>query len=75
MTLLEKLQFLALIIFHYLIWKIERIAFYLNIRRRSKFKINGSFDSPEKVFSINFTKTNTKFCFILHYGTVIVTSF
>ena len=26
------------------------------------FWINGSFGSPEKMFSINFTKANTKFC-------------
>ena len=26
------------------------------------FWINGSFGSPEKRFSINFTKANTKFC-------------
>ena len=26
------------------------------------FWINGSFGSPEKRFSINFTKVNTKFC-------------
>ena len=26
------------------------------------YGINGSFDSPEKKISINFTKVNTKFC-------------
>ena len=31
------------------------------------FGINGNFDSPEKTFSINFSKANTKFCFSLHY--------
>ena len=30
--------------------------------------INGSFGSPEKKFSINFTKANTKFCLSLHYS-------
>ena len=30
------------------------------------YGINGSFDSPEKKISINFTKVNTKFC--LHYN-------
>ena len=30
--------------------------------------INGSFGSPEKKFSINFTKENTKFCLSLHYN-------
>ena len=33
------------------------------------FGINGSFGSPEKKFSINFTKANTKFCLSLHYNT------
>ena len=32
------------------------------------YGINGSFGSPEKKFSINFTKTNTKFCLCLHYN-------
>ena len=31
------------------------------------FGINGSFGSPEKEFSIYFSKANTKFCFSLHY--------
>ena len=26
------------------------------------YGINGSFESPEKKFNINFTKLNTKFC-------------
>ena len=30
------------------------------------YGINGSFGSPEKTFSINFTKANTKFCLIWH---------
>ena len=30
--------------------------------------INGSFGSPEKKLSINFTKANTKFCLRLHYN-------
>ena len=30
--------------------------------------INGSFRSPEKNLSMNFTKANTKFCFRLHYN-------
>ena len=29
---------------------------------------NGSFGSPEKKFSANFTKANTKFCLISHYN-------
>ena len=32
------------------------------------FGINGKFGLPEKKFSINFDKTNTKFCFSLHYN-------
>ena len=32
------------------------------------FRIDGSFGSPEKKFSINFTKWNTKFCLSLHYN-------
>ena len=31
------------------------------------FGINGSFGAPEKLFSINFSKGKTKFCFSLHY--------
>ena len=31
------------------------------------FGINGSFGSPEKKISINFTKANTKLCLSLHY--------
>ena len=33
------------------------------------FRINGSFGSPEKKFSINFRKVNTKFCLSFHYDT------
>ena len=32
------------------------------------YGINGSFGSPEKKFSINFTKANTIFCLSLHYN-------
>ena len=32
------------------------------------YDINGSFDSPEKRFSINFSTVNTKFCFSLYYN-------
>ena len=31
-------------------------------------RINGSFGSPEKKISINFSKSNTKFCLSLHYN-------
>ena len=30
--------------------------------------INKSFDSPQKKFSINFSKARTKFCLTLHYN-------
>ena len=30
--------------------------------------INRSFGSPEKKFSINYTKANTKFCLSLNYN-------
>ena len=41
--------------------------------RKNKFLVlregvNGSFGSPEKKFSINFSKSNTKFCLNLHYN-------
>ena len=32
------------------------------------FGINGNFGSPEKHVSINFGKSNTKFCLSLHYN-------
>ena len=32
------------------------------------FRFNGSFGSPEKKISINFSKANTKFCLSLHYN-------
>ena len=32
------------------------------------YGINGSFRSPERRFSINFTKASTNFCFTLHYN-------
>ena len=32
------------------------------------FGINGSFGAPEKKFSNNFAKANTKFCLSLHYN-------
>ena len=32
------------------------------------FGINGRFGSPEKKFSINFSKSNTKCCLSLHYN-------
>ena len=41
---------------------------FLILGEGPKFRTNGSFASPEKKFSINFTKTNTKFCVNLHYN-------
>ena len=32
------------------------------------FDFNGSFGAPEKRFSINFSKANSKFCLSLHYN-------
>ena len=32
------------------------------------FGINGSFDTAEKKFSINFTKENTKYCLSFHFN-------
>ena len=32
------------------------------------FGVSGIFGSPDKKFSINFSKTNTKFLFSLHYN-------
>ena len=32
------------------------------------YGINGSFGSPEKRFSINFSKAKAKFCLSLHYN-------
>ena len=31
-------------------------------------RINGTFESPEKKFYINFSKANTKFCLRSHYN-------
>ena len=41
---------------------------FLVLRDDPTFGINGSFVSPEKKFSIDFSKSNTKFCLILHYN-------
>ena len=41
---------------------------FLVLEKGPTFGINGSFGSPEKKFSINFTKANTKFCLSLHYN-------
>ena len=41
---------------------------FLVLGERDTFSINGSFGEPEKKFSINFVKANTKFCLSLHYN-------
>ena len=33
--------------------------------------INGNFGSPEKSFSVNFSKAQTKFCLSLHYNSYL----
>ena len=40
---------------------------FLELSDGPTFGIDGSFDSAEKKFSINFSKANTKFCLNLHY--------
>ena len=39
---------------------------FLVLGGRPNFGINGSFGSPEKIFSIKFIKANTKLCLSLH---------
>ena len=41
---------------------------FLVLGEGSTFRINGSFGSPEKNVSINFSKANTKLCLSLHYN-------
>ena len=41
---------------------------FLILGEGSTYGINRSFDAPEKKFSINFSKVNTKFCLSLHYN-------
>ena len=41
---------------------------FLMLGEGDTFGINGSFGAPEKKFSINFSKGNTKFCLSLHYN-------
>ena len=40
---------------------------FLELSDGPTFGIDGSLDSAEKKFSINFNKANTKFCLNLHY--------
>ena len=41
---------------------------FLKLAEGQTYVINGSFGSPEKKFSINFTKANADFCLSLHYN-------
>ena len=45
---------------------------YLVLGEGPTYGIKKSFGSPEKTFSINFSKTNTKFCLSVHYDGEIV---
>ena len=36
------------------------------------YGINGSFGSPEKKFTVSFTKANTKCCLVLHFTLLII---
>ena len=46
----------------------NRKNYFLILGDGTTFGINGSFGSPEKKFSINFSKANTKYCLSLHYN-------
>ena len=52
---------------HHLTLTIARIPFLI-LGDGPTYGINWSFGSPEKIFSINFTKANAKFCLSLHYN-------
>ena len=41
---------------------------FLVLCEGNTFGINGSFDTAEKKFSINFTKENTKYCLSFHFN-------
>ena len=41
---------------------------FLILSDGTTYGINGSFRSPEKTFSFNFTKASTKLCLSLHYN-------
>ena len=67
MNMLEMKKKLVLIIVHHLILTIAK-NYYLIIDESPTFGINGKFGLPEKIYDINFTKANTKFCFCLRYN-------
>ena len=56
-----------LIIVHHQLLRISKKTF-LTLGLGPTFGTNGSFGDPDKKFSINFTKPNTKFCLSLHYN-------
>ena len=58
---------LVLIVVHRVILTIATITFK-NEGEDPTYGINGSFVSPEKEFSVNFPKGNTKFCLSFHYN-------
>ena len=46
----------------------NRKNIFLILGEGPTYGINGSFGSPEKKFSFNFSKSNRKFCLSLHYN-------
>ena len=65
MALLEMLKFLVLVIVHDNMLTIAKKNF-LMIFLRKTYGINRSFGSLDKIFSVNFSKPNTRFCLSLH---------
>ena len=41
---------------------------FLVVAEGDTFSINGSFGTPEKKLTVNFSKGKTKFCLSLHYN-------
>ena len=39
------------------------------------YGINGSFGSPEKKFTVSFSKANTKCCLVLHFTMLIIVDY
>ena len=66
MTLLEMLQFLVLLIIHYLINTTKKN--FLVLCEGPTDDINNSIATAKKKFSINFSKAKRKFCLSLHYN-------
>ena len=56
-----------LIIVHHLGLRIGKIIL-LVLGESPTFGINGTFDLAMKKFSINFSKSNSKFCLSFHYN-------